>query len=155
MKNIQKIGILFNVLEKADKLIAGVRLRYPNAIIVAVLPMHAHPAAQELAQVDEMVRIQLSPIRLLLSGSFLRVVRQLHGMQFDLLILRFYSLKLRLLAALIAPKTCEAWLIPGTLFPVVPGILKTIKTAVGERMAGIKICFLSWVNTHFVRVKRK
>ena len=50
-----KIGVLFNELEKSAQLLKGLRRRYPEAYVVAVVPERAAPAPEATEGADEVL----------------------------------------------------------------------------------------------------
>jgi len=154
MTTPQQIGILFNVTEKSAQLLAGVRRQYPEARIVAVVPVRAQLSPADMEGADEVLPVELSPPRLLLKGSLFKVARQLREHRFDLFILRFGTLKLRLLAGLVAPVRCELWLIGGIIAPVeVGGIVSSVREYLRCRWAGRRTVLKAWWITRFERVR--
>lgn len=149
-----KIGVLFNVTEKSALLLKGLHRRYPDAYVVAVVPDRAVPAPEDLQGADEVVRLELSPLRLLLKGTLSSVVKPLREQGFDLFILRFGTLKLRLLAALIGPARCELWLIGGIIAPVeAGGMVPAAKEYFLRWWQGRKTVLSAWCSAHFQRVR--
>ncbi|HOC69034.1 MAG TPA: hypothetical protein PLL36_05710 [Candidatus Hydrogenedentes bacterium] len=149
-----KIGILFNATEKSASLIKGLRRRYPDAYVVAVVPERAAPPPEDMQGADEVLRLELSPLRLLLKGTLSPVVEPLRVQGFDLFILRFGTLKLRLLAALIGPARCELWLIGGIIAPVeAGGMVPAAKEYFLRWWQGRKTVLSAWCSAHFQRVR--
>lgn len=139
MTEKKRIGIFFNETLDAALLLNGARRRHPGAHLVAVISPRAAAsfAGHELA--DEVVQTELSPLRLILKGALFQMVKELRSQRFDLLLLRFPTLKLRLLAALIAPASCEIWLANGTIFPApVSSLSAAIREYWLRRVSGIK-----------------
>ncbi len=149
-----KIGVLFNELEKSAQLLKGLRRRYPEAYVVAVVPERAAPAPEATEGADEVLPLELSPRRLLRKGTLSSVVERLRGQGFDLFILRFGTLKLRLLAAMVRPARCELWLIGGIIAPVeAGGIVPAAKEFFQCWREGRKTVLGAWCSAHFQRVR--
>ncbi len=154
MSDAERIGILFNETQDAALLLKGARRRHPDAHLVAVLSPRA--AAQFPARniVDEIVEVELSPLRLLIKGAFFHMIEVLRGQRFDLLVLRFPTLKLRLLAALIAPLCCEIWLASGVIVPTPTTFNAAAREYFQRRFAGVKMMARIWCNVCCSRISR-
>ncbi len=149
-----KIGILFNVTEKSASLLKGVRRRHPEAHIVAVVSPGAQFSPEDMAGADELLRLELSPIHLVLKGTVFSVTEHLREQGFDLFILRFGTLKLRLLAALVRPARCELWLVGGIIAPVnANGIVAAAREFFQRWRAGRKTVISAWCSTRFRRIR--
>ena len=149
-----KIGILFNVTEKSALLLKGVRRRHPDAHVVAVVSERMSLTPDDMAGADELLRLELSPVRLLLRGTLFSVAERLREQGFDLFILRFGTLKLRLLAALVAPARCELWLIGGIIAPVnTTGIVSALKEYFYCWLVGRKTVLNAWISACFDRIR--
>lgn len=149
-----KIGILFNVTEKSALLLKGVRRRHPDAHVVAVVSERMPLTPDDMAGADELLRLELSPVRLLLRGTLFFVAKRLREQGFDLFILRFGTLKLRLLAAMVQPALCELWLIGGIIAPVEAGSMVPAAKEFFQRWwAGRKTVLSAWCSTRFQRVR--
>lgn len=154
MTSQDKIGVLFNVTEKSGVLLKALREQHPDAHITAVVPVRAGIVPADMPDADELLPLELSPLRLIFQGTLLAVIRQMRERRFDLFILRFGTLKLRLLAARVAPGCCELWLIGGIIAPVnVTGIVPTTGEYFRWRCDGCKTRLKAWFNIHFVRVR--
>lgn len=149
-----RIGVLFNATEKSVKLLAGLRRQYPGARITAIVPACAQVSPADMAGADEVLPIELSPARLLLKGMLFQVTEQLKAQQFDLFVLRFGTLKLRLLAALVAPVRCELWLIGGIIASVdAGGIVPAVRDYFRCWWAGRRTVMKAWCATRFEWVR--
>ncbi|NLV45340.1 MAG: glycosyltransferase family 9 protein [Candidatus Hydrogenedentes bacterium] len=149
-----KIGILFNVTEKSALLLKGVRRRHPGAQVVAVVSERMSLTPEDMAGADELLRLELSPVRLLFRGTLFSVAERLREQGFDLFVLRFGTLKLRLLAALVAPARCELWLIGGIIAPVnATGLFPTAREYFRCWLAGRKTVFSARCSACFQRVR--
>lgn len=154
MTTRKRIGVLFNVTEKSARLLAGLRRQYPDAHITAVVPVRAQIAPGDMEGADTVLPVELSPLRLVLKGMLFRVAGQLRECRFDLFILRFGTLKLRLLASLVAPGRCELWLIGGIIAPVdVGGIIPAVKDYFRGWWSGRRTLMKAWCNTRFYWVR--
>lgn len=154
MSNPERIGILFNETQEAALLLKGARRRHPDAHLVAILSPRA--AAQFPARdlVDEIVKVELSPLRLLIKGAFSQMVKTLRAQRFDLLVLRFPTLKLRLLAAMIAPMRCEIWLAGGVIVPTPTTASAAAREYFQKRFTGVKTMVRIWCNVYCSRIPR-
>ena len=94
------------------------RRRHPDAHITAIVPIRAGLSAADMPDANEILALELSPLRLLLFGLFFNTVRQLRIQNFELFILRVGTLKLRLLATLARPLRCELWQTGGIIAAV-------------------------------------
>ncbi len=154
MKRVHKIGVLFNVTEKHEALLKALRMFYPDSRITAVVPARTPIAPADMPEADEVLPLELSPSRLIFRGVLFDVVRQLSELHFDLFILRFGTLKLRLLAAMLQPARCELWFIGGIIAPVeAGGIVPAAKEFFQRWWWGRKTVLSAWCSTHFQRVR--
>ena len=151
-----RIGMLLNETEDAALLLKAARRLYPEAHIVAIISNHA--SLPDNIQADEIMRSELSPLHLLIKGGFAQFVKELQGKQFDLFIIRFASLKLRLMAALTNATRCEIWLQGGTIWPTAVKVRVALQEYFRGRLVGttslvriyLSILF-SWVSRHHSR----
>ncbi len=149
-----KIGILFNETERSISLIQGVRRRYPEVYIVAVVSERMLAPPETMAGADELLCLELSPLRLLSQRTLFSMAACLREEKFDLFILRFGTLKLRLLAALVRPARCELWLIGGIIAPVeAGGVIPALKEFFRCWWAGRKTVLSAWYSTRFRRIR--
>ncbi len=155
MSDTERIGILFNETRDAALLLKAARRRHPDARLVAILSPRAAVRFPARDLVDEIVEVELSPLRLLIRGAFFQMVEVLRKQRFDLLVLRFPTLKLRLLAALVAPMRCEIWLAGGVIVPTPTTPGAAVRGYFQRRFTGVKMMARIWCNVWCSRIPRR
>lgn len=153
MSERKRLGILFNETQDAVLLLDGVRRIHPEAYLVAIVSPHA--AFPEDNPADEVLRVELSPLRLLLAGASFKMIKELRAQRFDLFIIRFSTLKLRILAALVASKKCEIWQSNGTIFPAAASFSATVRQYFAGRLSGMMTVGRAWRSACFSIIRPK
>lgn len=152
MKERTRLAILFNETADAPKLIKGVRRLRPHMEIIAILSPRASRQEME-GLVDGFITIELSPLRLLLSASFVKMIRQLRQENFDTLIIRYNTLKLKLLSAWIAPQKAELWLTQGSVIPIEQNSAALIRNHLQQKLIAWGRLLIYSFRVLFIRVK--
>lgn len=155
MNDIKRIGILFNDADQADALFKGIRKRHPAAHLTAIVPVRATLPPSAMDPADDLLLVELSPVRLLARGQLFEVTRQLHEQHYDLLILRFGTLKLRILAALVAPARCEIWMVGGTIYSVSSEMGGTLREYFRNRWQGTKSVWRASLSVYLAFIRSK
>jgi hypothetical protein len=151
MNTSRRIGILFNETKDAALLISGVRRLHPDACIIAIVSPRV--AFQEKPLADEVLLVELSPVRLFVKGDFLQMVNLLRNQKYELLIIRYSSLKLKVLGALVSPFRCEIWGQSGTIIPVEGSPASVFYSHFMARVMGIGTLIRIYVNIFFSKIR--
>lgn len=152
MINPRRIGILFNETLDAEKLLKGMRRLRPDARLVAIIsPRISLGTASALA--DETIQVELSPLRLLMHGSLFSMIGTLRDQHFDLFVIRFDTLKLRLLAAYVSPLSAELWRSNGTITRIPMNVGDILGAWLRQKAAARARYLRDWYSVHFSRAK--
>ena len=152
MTDRPRLAILFNETNEAPKLIKGIRRLRPEAEIVAILSPRA-PRQDIENEVDELIILELSPLRLLFTGGFPGLIRGLRKENFHTFVIRYNTLKLKLLTAWISPQKAELWLSHGTVTAIEKSTFSVLKDHFSRKFTGWIRFLTNLCRVLFTRVK--
>ncbi len=148
------IGALLNTTYEGLPFVKGMRRLHPDDNIVAIISPRTVLTEEETALVDEVLRLEISPVRMILRGKVVETLSTLRARKFDLFLVRFSTLKLRLLAVLVAPRHCELWLPNGSMIPASTSFMGTCLQYFARRWSGVRLHLKAFWNAYMRPIRK-
>lgn len=144
MNEIERICVFFSVGNDLAKVVRTVRARHPHSHITATAPP-GFPMDGVAA--DKIVLMEVSRYRPWHVARVRRLARQLREGRYDLFVVLFPSMKLKMLASLSGAPQCECWGVDGRVHRLDRSFWGNVSGEIPRRLRGFRQFLDVWAQT--------